>query len=295
MRKWPRLKRVGEDGVLNANSLFETRFKPDQRSEVRLAREVCASAMHLRDRVSRYGAYDEEDLEQFWNLVSMAGYSLRASSAELGGRGGLTDHYFSSMARERRRPKLYNFLRALTAIVEIASERLSDVERTSASGNAARDDDGTERIQRNVSEIQALAASLAAMAHSEIATLDDERPNDPLVIAKNEKYRELLVIFADGFERIEEALRTVSSAPNDGDVVATATRVVGAVARRIEDWWTRNGDEAIGWGMRLSFFTAGVATLGWAGANMTVGTTAVAAIVGGEKVADVLRRRGRAK
>ena len=41
----------------------------------------------------------------------------------------------------------------------------------------------------------------------------------------------------------------------------------------------------------MPVITAGVAALGWAGANMTVGTTIVAALVGGKKVMKAIRKR----
>jgi hypothetical protein len=43
---------------------------------------------------------------------------------------------------------------------------------------------------------------------------------------------------------------------------------------------------------RVPALTAGVAALGWAGANMTVGTTAVAALVGGSRVFQAISKRG---
>jgi hypothetical protein len=53
----------------------------------------------------------------------------------------------------------------------------------------------------------------------------------------------------------------------------------------------KNGAEAIDWTIRLPTFVGGVAALGWAGANMTVGTTAIAALIGGAKVLKAIKNR----
>jgi hypothetical protein len=45
--------------------------------------------------------------------------------------------------------------------------------------------------------------------------------------------------------------------------------------------------------MRIPVFVGGVAALGWAGANMLVGTAAVAALVGGPKVLEAIKARSR--
>ena len=85
--------------------------------------------MALRSRVSK-GVYDDNDLEEFWVLVDSAGLNLRASNPELSERSGLGSRFFSSVVKDRRRPKLSNMQKALTGIIEIANERLADVDRT---------------------------------------------------------------------------------------------------------------------------------------------------------------------
>ena len=69
-----------------------------------------------------------------------------------------------------------------------------------------------------------------------------------------------------------------------------AAAVVNEVGKNVSAWWDENGAEAVGWGIRLPVFAAGVALLGWAGANMTVATTAVGALVGGKPVIDAMRK-----
>jgi len=62
-----------------------------------------------------------------------------------------------------------------------------------------------------------------------------------------------------------------------------ACEIVNEVGRQVNEWWTSNRSEGIDWGFRLPTFAAGVAMLGWAGANMPVGTSAVAASLAAAK------------
>jgi hypothetical protein len=116
-------------------------------------------------------------------------------------------------------------------------------------------------------------------------------PNDSHRIAENKKQRELMALFADGFERIARQLSILSSDPHEPVLLGKAGEVVAEVGKQINNWWTTNAAEAIDWSIRLPIIIAAVGALGWAGANMTVGTTAVAAMVGGRKVLDVIKRR----
>ena len=75
-------------------------------------------------------------------------------------------------------------------------------------------------------------------------------------------------------------------------LVRKAAKVVESVGKGISKWWEKNEGEAIDWAVRIPVLTAGVAALGWAGANMAVATTAVAALVGGEKVLKAISKRG---
>jgi hypothetical protein len=70
-----------------------------------------------------------------------------------------------------------------------------------------------------------------------------------------------------------------------------AKKVVDSIAKEIGDWWQKNRAEAVDWGVRINFISAGVAVLGLAGADMQIATAAVSAIVGGEKVIEAIRRK----
>ena len=130
------------------------------------------------------------------------------------------------------------------------------------------------------------------MARAEIARLDSdsEGRNDPDTIAANGKQRELLQIFAEGFEQLAGALAAFAQNRNEPLLLGKAAAVVNDVGKKVSAWWDENGAEAVGWGIRLPVFAAGVVLLGWAGANMTVATTAVGALVGGKPVIDAMRK-----
>jgi hypothetical protein len=193
---------------------------------------------------------------------------------------------------------LTNFLKALTAIIEVADERLFDIDgaqRVSSGGSPPDHMVSNLRIKQDHAELLLLASSLGRMARREIENLDSERPNDPITIAKNGKQREPLLTFASGFERIAVALAALESNPNESFLLGRASAVVNSVGNQINDWWKENGAEAVNWGMRVPVFAAGVAMLGLAGANMAIATSAVAAIVGGTKVVQAMRTRKQTK
>jgi hypothetical protein len=271
-----------------AREPYTFRFRPHQAEEIRKARELRRTATELRARVSR-GTYDDGDLAVFWGIVAGAGIILKASNPQLGARVGLGESFFSSVARERRRPKLTSFLRALESIIETADERLADVGPGflgAGGGDAAPD----LRLARDREELFVLASCLAQTARSELERIDDERPNDPDAIERNQNLRNVLLLLANGFEQIAEALAALSRNPQQTVLLERATEVVRGVGKQVSRWWDENGLEVIDWSVRLPVLAGGVAMLNLAGAQMTVGTTAVAALVGGEKVLKVIAR-----
>ena len=241
----------------------------------------------LRSVVSQ-GSYNTDDAGRFWRLAERANLVLHISNSELAERVGLGANFFATVVRDKRRPKLENFLRALTAMMDVANERLFEVENTP--GTTALPT-SVARLQQDHAELRLLTLSLSQMAIDEITRLDAERPNDVEAIARNTKQRELLEIFAKGFDRIAEALAELAPSPSEPILLGKTNEIVKSVGIKVNAWWTQNGTEAVDWTMRLPVFVGGVAALGWAGANMVVGTTAVAAMVGGAKVLEVIRSR----
>src|SRR5206468_766212 len=136
-----------------------------------------------------------KELQDFWKLMETAGRSLYIANSELADRAGLGTDYFVSVARDRRRPKIANFLKALTAIIDVSNERLSDVENTrtpSSMRSTLNEETKAPRLQQDHAELLILASSLAQLARAEIARLDIELPNDPTTIEANVRQRELL-------------------------------------------------------------------------------------------------------
>jgi hypothetical protein len=133
-----------------------------------------------------------------------------------------------------------------------------------------------------------LARSLEKLALGEIERLSSERPNDPFTIKNNKKQRDLLSILANGFAKIAAALEEYSKQPQPV-LAGKAKEVVDEVAAQFNGWWKVNGAQPIDWGIRLSVMIASTGLLGWAGANMTVATTAVSALVGGPNVITAIK------
>ena len=144
------------------------------------------------------------------------------------------------------------------------------------------------RIETDYANLLFLAMSLEKMARDEIARLSNERPNDPRAIESNKKQSDLLSILADGFAKLAAALVEYSKQPQPF-FAGKAKEVVDEVAAQFNAWWKANGAQAIDWGIRLPVIFAATGLLGWAGANMTVATTAVSALVGGPNVITAIK------
>ena len=147
---------------------------------------------------------------------------------------------------------------------------------------------GTSRIQSDYTNLLFLAISLEKMARDEIARISNERPNDLYTIKSNKKQSDLLSILADGFAKLAAALVEYSRQPQPF-FAGKAKEVVDEVAAQFNAWWKANGAQVIDWSIRLPVIIASTGLLGWAGANMTVATTSVSALVGGPKVINAIK------
>ena len=108
---------------------FGRRIRPDHLAQVTAAEAVRENSVALRNRISR-GHYDDAELQEFWRLARDAPLILGASTTELSESAGLGSRFFSTVASEFRSPKFPNMMRAVTAIIELANERLADVDAT---------------------------------------------------------------------------------------------------------------------------------------------------------------------
>jgi hypothetical protein len=137
------------------------------------------------------------------------------------------------------------------------------------------------RIERDHTYLLWLAISLEKMARDEIDRLSGA--NDPDTIEHNKKQIDLLSILADGFAKIAAALQKYSKDPQPvlGGKVKEIADWLGA---QIQAWCEANDTEARDWFIRLPVLGISLGALGLTGADMTVATTVVSAIVGGPKV-----------
>jgi len=151
------------------------------------------------------------------------------------------------------------------------------------------------RIEADYAELLSFAILLEKMARDEIIRLWSVRPNDPHTIDSNKKECDLLSILADGFAKISAALVEYSKQPQP-ILAGKAKEIVDEVAAQLTAWWKKNAGEAIDWAVRIPTLIAGLAALGWAGADMTFATAAVSALVGGPKAIAAIkasrRKRG---
>jgi hypothetical protein len=267
-----------------------TRLQRDQTGEIAGVQQLRREATDLRSRISQ-GSYGNEEARRLWRLAKSANLVLHIANSELAERAALGSNFFTTLVRDERRPKLPNFLRALTVMIEVADERLHDIDDTpiASSGSPSLAAAKNSRIERDHAELLLLALSLSQMARDEIVKLDAELPNHPETVAKHKKQRELLEIFADGFEKIAKALTAFAAKPNEPILLGKAGEVVNSVGELVTDWLKKNGAEVVDWAVRLPVLAAGVSLLGWAGADMLVGTTAVAALVGGKNVVTAIK------
>jgi hypothetical protein len=199
--------------------ILPKRLHPGQLHLVAKVKAFREEATDLRTKVSA-GTYGDTERDRFYQLVDSLKVILHASKTELAERAGLGDSFFSTLLRDKRYPKLANFLRALTAMIEVADERLYDIDRDpTASGALPTLAKISQRIRQDRPDLLILALSLSQMALDEIEKLDAHRPNDPDRIASFERQRELLQLFADGFARIARALSSL-----EADLLVSCTR-----------------------------------------------------------------------
>ncbi|WP_156332569.1 hypothetical protein [Rhodopseudomonas sp. AAP120] len=271
-------------------------LRPDQLDEVARVRELRREAESLRSKVSR-GFYGPDEAERFWAIAKNASFVLRIGNPEIAARAGLGPGFFSTVVREKRNPKLRNFLAALTVMIDISNERLVQADNNDIDWKKMEADDSLQDspLARRRHEIYNLSVSLANLARTEIAEISSTPANHPETRAHQIKQIELLQIFAEGFEQIAKSLSRQS--PNaDGSIsIKDSQNTVSKVGIELDKWWKENGHDAIDWAIRLPVFVGGVAALGWAGANMTIATTAIGALIGGAKVVDAINRKGTGK
>jgi hypothetical protein len=103
---------------------------PISPGSIEAAKQLRDSAIALRDRVST-GGYENPDVADFWKILEAAPSVLLAKPEVLSAKAGLGPAYFVSVVKERRYPKLHNFLKAISAVIDLADQRLSEMEPSS--------------------------------------------------------------------------------------------------------------------------------------------------------------------
>ncbi len=155
-----------------------SRFRADATKAVDAARKLRRDAKALRDEVSG-GGYDQTDLAKFWSIIGSSARTLQISPRELSERAGLGPVYFQSVTKEHRSPKLHNFLRALSSVIETADERLSEIDGEKETSDVEWrsnplhfDEPRLETLQRELRDL--IRHIKASNSLSDIPELDDE-------------------------------------------------------------------------------------------------------------------------
>lgn len=148
------------------------------------------------------------------------------------------------------------------------------------------------RIEQDCDQLLLLATSLGQMARTAIANLDNDSRsrNDPDTIGANQRQRDVLQIFAEGFEQLAGALAAFCQDRTKPLLLGKAAAVVDDIAKKFNAWWDENGAEAIGWTIKIPGFVAGLGLLGLFGDVTPAATMVLAALVGGKSVVDALRK-----
>lgn len=85
------------------------RLRGDEVDQIARVKELRREAESLRQAISSKGWYRQDEAERFWALARNASLILKMSNPELADRAGLGSGFFTSVAREKRKPKLENF------------------------------------------------------------------------------------------------------------------------------------------------------------------------------------------
>jgi hypothetical protein len=94
-------------------------------------------------------------------MAEVASSTLHIANPELAERAGLGANFFTTIVRDKRNPKFQNFFRALTVLIEVADERLADVERDRV---ADSDNNVPGKINQRIKQDRVAASEIAQQA-----------------------------------------------------------------------------------------------------------------------------------
>lgn len=159
-----------------------------------------------------------------------------------------------------------------------------------SSGAATQRSNIRMRIARDRESLLLIARNLGEQARSEIKEIEAERPNSVDGIASKERRLGLLAIFRDGSDEIADGLKEIAiDETPSSEGIEKSTKAIERLKDEVDKWLELNSGEFVDWGFRVGAFGLGVAFLSLAGANMSVATPVIAALVGGKKAMDALK------
>jgi hypothetical protein len=144
-------------------------------------------------------------------------------------------------------------------------------------------------IRKNSDQLLAQAAFLAQLARSEIEKLDSTPKNDPSSIDEQNRQRELLLTFAEGFEQIADALAEYSTNRADRRLLRKATKTVDRIAAEAVALWEMNAAYSVATAVQIPAIGLGYITLASFGMPSTCAAMISAAMIGGDKIGAIVK------
>jgi uncharacterized protein YjbI with pentapeptide repeats len=139
-------------------------------------------------------------------------------------------------------------------------------------------------------EIAEMAASLASLLKAEIANLEANKPNEPERLTQYDDFLDLLRTLAFELDKLHSAIDAAKTSAAPLPEKYTPASVVVASARGIlSTWLNEKGSSIVDSGFRVGLLGASTAFLGLCGAPDAAAFYIASALVGGERVIDVVK------
>lgn len=138
-----------------------------------------------------------------------------------------------------------------------------------------------------------ICSSLIELLKNEKNKLEEYLPNSSDEIARKAAQIDLLSRLLDGIEVLLDGISKLSAGiefVSDTDMENTVDNVEN-IADDYSNWYKEHKSEAIDLSLRLPVVIASIGLLNQLGAEMTVATTAIFALVGGDKIREIVSKK----
>lgn len=258
-------------------------------------------AGEARRLIKALRAHPTRPFSEFTMLVAAAQQTFNIQIDALSRRSGIDKAHLSALLVADKTQQITSMIAVLEAIVDIA-QGASGIEGALVLDWPGFDPDLTApsiqtprpaasprgKPSTGANDAGVLAGVLAKLARDEIAAIRAERPNDPETAARNDRFVELLEVFADGFGKIHALL---SNTPGVVETRQAAT-ISQQLGERMTRWIKVHGPEVFNKSARTALMVAGLFGASAAGANMTIATGLLGAAFLGKDALSVAKDAG---